>query len=141
MTRVLHEHIVVSSRHSAVKFAEHKLKSVLDRINITASQEHNLLVAASEAVSNAVVHGNKNDPKKKVLLDVNYDEREITVEVQDEGRGFNPTNVPDPLLPENLMKPSGRGIHIMKSLMDKVKFEFTPKGTRTIMKLKLGKTK
>lgn len=135
--RKVREHLVISSRHSSVTAAEKKLKSILDKLNLASSQEHNLLVAASEAVNNAVVHGNKNRPGKKVFLDIDYSGRNITLEVQDEGGGFNPVDVPDPLLPENLLKPSGRGIHIMKSLMDSVKFDFTPKGTKIIMKLKL----
>jgi serine/threonine-protein kinase RsbW len=135
--RKVHEHIVISSKHSSVTAAEKKLKAILDKLGLASSQEHNLLVAASEAVNNAVVHGNKNLPSKKVSIDIDYSGRNITVEVQDEGGGFDPVNVPDPLLPENLLKPSGRGIHIMKSLMDSVDFDFTPKGTKIIMKLKL----
>lgn len=75
------------------------------------------------------------------MLDVDCSDDEITVAVEDEGRGFNPEELPDPLLPENLLKPSGRGIHIMKSLMDSVSFEFTRQGTKAIMKLKVGKNK
>lgn len=70
----LHKHIVISSGDSSIISAEHKLKSILDKLDLAGSQEHNLLVAASEAVNNAVVHGNKNDPRKKVLLDVDYDD-------------------------------------------------------------------
>ncbi|HQT92945.1 MAG TPA: ATP-binding protein, partial [Candidatus Kryptobacter bacterium] len=58
--------------------------------------------------------------------------------VEDEGGGFNPDSIPDPLLPENLLKPSGRGIHIIRSLMDQVDFEFTSRGTKVIMRLKIG---
>ncbi len=135
--RKVREHIVINSNHSSITAAEKKLKSILDKLNLASSQEHNLLVAASEAVHNAVVHGNKSRPDKKVYLDVDYSGHDITLEVQDEGGGFNPVDVPDPLLPENLLKPSGRGIHIMKSLMDTVNFDFTPKGTKTILTLKL----
>lgn len=137
----LHKHIVISSGDSSIISAEHKLKSILDKLDLAGSQEHNLLVAASEAVNNAVVHGNKNDPRKKVLLDVDYDDHNITLEVQDEGGGFNPKDLPDPLLPENLLKPNGRGIHIMKSLMDSVSFDFTSKGTKIILQMKVGKNK
>ena len=139
--RKVHEHIVISSTHSSITAAEKKLKSILDNLNLPGSQEHNLLVAASEAMNNAVVHGNKSRPGTKVFLDVDYSGRNITLEVQDEGGGFNPVDVPDPLLPENLLKPSGRGIHIMKSLMDSVNFDFTPKGTKIIMKMKLKRNK
>ena len=137
----LHEHTIINGKNTVVKEAEKKLKTIFEKIHLSESEEHNLLVAASEAVNNAVLHGNKGDPSKKVMLDVDYIDDEIIVAVEDEGRGFNLENLPDPLLPENLLKPSGRGIHIMKSLMDSVAFEFTPKGTKAIMKLKVGKNK
>jgi len=139
--RKVHEHIIINSKHSSITTAEKKLKSILDKLHLASSQEHNLLVAASEAVNNAMVHGNKNRPGKKVFLDIDCSGRNITLEVQDEGNGFNPADVPNPLLPANLLKPTGRGIHIMKSLMDSVKFDFTPKGTKTILKLKINDTK
>ncbi len=137
----LHEHIVLDDRKTAFKEVEGKLEGIFSELHLSESDKHNLLVSASEAVNNAMVHGNKNDPAKKVMLDVDYRNKEITLVVGDEGDGFSPKNLPDPLLPENLLKPSGRGIHIMKSLMDSVVFEFTRHGTRTVMKLKVGDTK
>ena len=136
----MHEHIVVKSDSNALKEAEGKLKALLERLNLSDSDEHNLLVATSEAVNNAISHGNRNDPSKNVTLDVHYTEDEVLVTVEDEGGGFNPESVPDPLAPENLLKPSGRGIHIMKSLMNKVDFTFTRSGTRITMRLKIAKT-
>ncbi|MCL5020491.1 MAG: ATP-binding protein [Bacteroidetes bacterium] len=133
----LHKHIVVKSRSNALKEAEGKLKAIFDRLGISESEEHNLLVATSEAVNNAISHGNKNDPEKNVTLDVDYEGCEIVITVEDEGGGFNPEDLPDPLAPENLLKPSGRGIHIMKSLMDRVDFTFTRRGTKTTMRLKI----
>lgn len=137
----LHEHIVINGENAVVKEAEKRLKTILEKLRLSESEEHNLLVAASEAVNNAVFHGNKNDPAKKVTLDVDCSNDEITLAVEDEGGGFDPENLPDPLSPENLLKPSGRGIHIMKSLMDSVTFEFTPHGTRAVMKLKVSAKK
>ncbi|MCL5268849.1 MAG: ATP-binding protein [Bacteroidetes bacterium] len=133
----MHKHIIIKTRNDTIKEAETKLKAILVGIDISETEEHNLLVSASEAVNNAVTHGNKNDPAKNVILNLDYADDEITLSIEDEGGGFNPEGLPDPLLPENLLKPSGRGIHIMKSLMDSVRFEFTRRGTRTVMKLKL----
>jgi serine/threonine-protein kinase RsbW len=138
MTEV-HKHIIVKSQTSSLREAEGRLKEILERLNLSESEEHNLLVAASEAVNNAITHGNKSDPLKNVGMDVDYNgDKEIVIAVEDEGGGFNPDNLPDPLLPENLLKPSGRGIHIMKSLMDAVDFQFTKHGTRITMRLKIG---
>ncbi len=128
----LHKQIIIKTRNNAIKEAESKLKALLVGINISGTDKHNFLVSASEAVNNAVNHGNKN-----VILSLDCTDDEITLSVEDEGGGFNPEGLPDPLLPENLLKPSGRGIHIMKSLMDSVQFEFTPHGTKTVLKLRL----
>ncbi len=134
----MHKHIIMKSKSTTLKEAEGKLKAILDRLKVSESEKHNLLVAASEAVNNAISHGNKNDPAKNVTLDVEYRDSVIVISVEDEGGGFNPDSIPDPLLPENLLKPSGRGIHIIRSLMDKVDFKFTPHGTKIIMRLKIG---
>ena len=134
----LHKHIVIKTRKDTIKQAESKLKAALRDVVISDTELHNVLVSASEAVNNAVNHGNRNDSMKNVTVDVDYKDDELTVGVEDEGGGFNPENVPDPLLPENLLKPSGRGIHIIKSLMDTVRFEFGPHGTRIVMTMKVG---
>ena len=136
----LHEHIVIKSGSDALKESEQRLRAVFGGLKLSDSQEHNLLVAVSEAVNNAVSHGNKNDPEKKVTLDLDYKDGEIVVTVEDEGGGFNPDKLPDPLAPENLLKPSGRGIHIMRSLMDKVDFAFTRQGTKTTLRMKVEAT-
>jgi serine/threonine-protein kinase RsbW len=133
----LHKQIIIKTQNNTIKEAESKLKALLKGINISGTEKHNFLVSASEAVNNAVNHGNKNDPTKSVTLNLDYTDDEITLSVEDEGGGFNPEGLPDPLLPENLLKPSGRGIHIMKSLMDSVQFEFTSHGTKTLLKLRL----
>jgi serine/threonine-protein kinase RsbW len=137
----LHERIIIGCNHSSIRGAEQELKAILKRLHLGSSHEHDILVAASEAINNAVTHGNKNDPTKQVSLDIDYRNHHVTLEVQDEGSGFDLQTLPDPLLPENLLKPSGRGIHIMKSLMDSVDFDFTPNGTRVIMESKTGKNR
>ena len=136
----LHKHIVLKSRNTALREAERKLKAILDTLKLSESDEHNLLVSASEAVNNAITHGNRNYPEKNVTLDIrSTEDSEIIISVEDEGRGFNPDSLPNPLLPENLLKPSGRGIHIIKSLMDGVDFQFTDRGTKITMRLTIGK--
>ena len=83
----------------------------------------NILVSITEAVNNAIRHGNKLDPDKKVDFSFESTEKEITFKIQDKGVGFDPDSIPDPTLPENIAKPDGRGIFIMKNLSDEVKFE------------------
>lgn len=91
--------------------------------------KHRLLVAATEAATNAMRHGNRFDPTKEIALELDSDGRFVSVTVEDEGEGFSPELLPDPLDDENLMKPSGRGVYLMNLLADAVNFE---KGGRRV---------
>jgi len=82
-----------------------------------------LLLCASEAVTNAMLHGNKMNPDKKVTITANADDNEITFTVLDEGDGFNPDDIPNPLAEENLLKPSGRGVFLMNTYCDEVIYQ------------------
>jgi serine/threonine-protein kinase RsbW len=98
---------------------------------------YRLLVASTEAVNNAIVHGNKSDPGKKVIIRCRVDKKTITIYVADEGKGFDSENLQDPREEKNLMKESGRGIFLMRSLMDQVKFKHLKSGSVVEMKVKL----
>jgi len=82
----------------------------------------NFRVGLTEALSNAMLYGNKADPQKKVQVEVSFEGGHIRVQVTDEGLGFDPSVVPDPTTPENLTRTGGRGIFLMRSLMDEVRF-------------------
>jgi serine/threonine-protein kinase RsbW len=90
---------------------------------------YRLLVAGTEAINNGILHGNKSDPTKSVFASCSVDSRTLVFRVRDQGRGFKPEEVPDPLEEKNLLKTSGRGIFLMRSLMDKVAFTVTTEGT------------
>jgi len=98
---------------------------------------NNLALSFSEAASNSIVHGNKLDKNKKVKITVHVDEKSMIVTIKDEGKGFNIKAVPDPTRPENILKDSGRGIHIMRSFLDDLRYNFTPTGTETILEISL----
>ncbi len=98
---------------------------------------NNLSLAVAEAISNSMKHGNKNDKSKKVSITIEADDVKMVVTLKDEGDGFNPQDIPDPTKPENILKDSGRGIHIMRSLLDDLRFNFTPDGTEIILEIKL----
>ncbi|MGB1102921.1 MAG: ATP-binding protein [Crocinitomicaceae bacterium] len=83
----------------------------------------NILIAVTEAVNNAIIHGNLNDEDKKVKLEVVKNNDQVVFTIIDEGKGFDFTNLPDPTAPENIEKPDGRGIFLMKNLSDDVSFE------------------
>lgn len=99
---------------------------------------NSLSLSFSEAASNSIVHGNKKDPSKKIIITVKVEPHQFIVIIKDEGNGFNLKSVPDPTQPENILKDSGRGIHIMKSFLDNLEYNFTPEGTETILKIKLN---
>ena len=93
-------------------------------------EKHNdLTLSISEAASNSIKHGNKNDPSKKVLITILADDEKLTIKLKDEGKGFDPQKVPDPTAPENILKDSGRGIFIINSFAKNLQFNFTDTGT------------
>jgi serine/threonine-protein kinase RsbW len=82
----------------------------------------NLRVGLTEALANAMLYGNSRDPRKRVRVDAQVAEGVLTIRVTDEGRGFNPAAVSDPTLPRNRKRAGGRGIFLIKKLMDRVEF-------------------
>jgi len=82
----------------------------------------NFRVGLTEALSNAMLYGNNSDPEKRVRVEVDIKVEEVAVRVTDQGSGFDPTTVPDPTLPDNISKTGGRGIFLMRALMDEVRF-------------------
>ncbi len=86
-------------------------------------------MAVREAMINAVLHGNAYDTAKRVNLSFEQNDQELIVIITDEGKGFVPEEVPDPLAPENLLKQSGRGIFLMRAFMDEVRFRKLNPGT------------
>jgi len=103
-------------------------------------EEHQsgILVAITEAVSNAILHGNKQDPSKKVhlLIERIAELPQLRVVVEDEGEGFDPASIPDPTTAERLLSESGRGIFLMRAFADEVTYQ---KGGRCVeLKFQLG---
>ncbi len=96
-----------------------------------------LLLAVTEATTNAIIHGNKNNKLKMVRIYVFVDGTNMTIKIKDEGKGFDPSIVPDPTDPENLLKDSGRGLYLMRVYMDGLTYNQTPEGTETILSLKI----
>ncbi len=95
-----------------------------------------LLLAVTEATTNAIIHGNKNNKLKMVRISVFVEGKDISIVIKDEGKGFDPSIIPDPTDPENLLKDSGRGLYLMRVYMDGLSYNQTPEGTETILKLK-----
>ncbi|MBI5464892.1 MAG: ATP-binding protein [Ignavibacteriales bacterium] len=98
---------------------------------------HRLVVAVTEAVNNAILHGNKQNPAKKVVISSAVTKHLLIIRIADEGEGFNPDVLENPLEEKNLLKEHGRGVFLMRSLMDEVKFKKRKAGQTVEMKLRL----
>ena len=92
-------------------------------------ERYKITLAVREAAVNAVLHGNAYDPAKKVTLAFDQGDKDLTIVVRDQGKGLDVDSIPDPLAPENLLKQSGRGIFLMRSLMDEVQIKASERGT------------
>lgn len=121
-------HLAIGSRFENIELVQLVLKDTLDRLGMDDDNRHWIDVAVREAVANAIKHGNLEDPTKQVQVDLTVEGDTLVIRVQDEGRGFDPTHLEDPLAPENLLKPNGRGIFYMKSFMDDVQYGVRPGG-------------
>lgn len=88
-----------------------------------------LTMAVREAAVNAVLHGNEYDPHKKITASFENNGKTLTISICDEGKGVNPDTLPDPTDPENLLRGTGRGIFLIRSLMDEVHFRQLHPGT------------
>lgn len=109
---------------------------IAEENNLTEDKFNNLALSVAEAASNSIVHGNKSDREKLLQIKVIVDENSFKIIFKDEGTGFNPRAVPDPTKPENILKDNGRGIHIMRTFLDDLTYNFLPHGTETILTLK-----
>ncbi len=116
---------------------EEFITEVANEFYLDEEIKNNLSLSLSEAASNAMVHGNKLDPKKYVDIKITVSDDKIKVVIKDEGNGFDPSSVPDPTAPENLLKDSGRGIHIMKTFLENMRYNFTDSGTEVILEISL----
>ncbi len=106
-------------------------------INLTDDQLSNVLLAVTEATTNAIIHANKCDQSKMVTINVKVNKTKLVVKVKDEGEGFDPADVPDPTEPENLLNESGRGVYLMRIYMDSLEYNRTPSGMETVLTLNL----
>lgn len=121
-------HLSIGSRFENIELVQVVLKNALLRLSIDEDKRHWIDLAVREAVANAIKHGNEQNPDKKVLVDLAVEGEELVIRVQDEGTGFDPGHVPDPLAPENKTRPNGRGIFYMKSFMDEIHYGSAPGG-------------
>jgi serine/threonine-protein kinase RsbW len=131
------EKLNFNSISSNISIAEKLIDDVCLKYNVDEDNYGNILIAVTEAVNNAINHGNQQDPTKKVFMAVDYlSDRSLKFTITDEGKGFDYALLPDPTDPENIEKISGRGVFLMKNLADSI--EFSNDGKTVEMRFRLG---
>ena len=115
------------------------IQSTLEQIGVGVDESHWLVMSVREAVINAIKHGNQQDCGKRVLVEVDLEGTDYVVRVEDEGGGFDPDSLPDPTAPENLLRPNGRGIFMMRQFTDSIEYSFPAKrGTVVTMRKRIA---
>lgn len=114
--------IEIPSLSENIRMIKSFIDNAKDKFQLNDDIYGNIMIAVTEAVNNAIKHGNRGDAKKNVTLALGVEENLIRFSITDEGPGFDYHHLPDPTAPENLEKPSGRGIFLMKHLADEVEF-------------------
>lgn len=112
----------LKSAYEEVEKVEQLLTKLQDELGFNDEFYARLMLTVSEAATNSIVHGNKLDASKTVELAAYTDGQNLVVETNDQGEGFEPDKIPDPRVEDNLFKPGGRGVFLMKEYADKVKY-------------------
>jgi serine/threonine-protein kinase RsbW len=125
-----------------VRTIEHAVEYVIGHCPCCAEEARrldlNFRVGLTEALSNAMLYGNSRDPSKRVLVEIAFLDECIQARVTDQGNGFDPAAVPDPTTPENLMKPCGRGLFLMRKLLDEVRYNAQGNQVTLVLKRDAG---
>ena len=124
----------IASRYEMLEMVQTILARVAETAGFDEETAHYMSVAVRESVVNAIKHGHKGDEAKRVTVTLTAQPDALEVRVQDQGPGFDPAAVPDPLAQENLLKADGRGIFFMRQFMDEVAYSFPPRGG-TVVKM------
>ncbi len=114
--------ITIKSNPQNIYVVENYLKSVVHEWNIGEDIYPDILISTSEAVNNAIHHGNNDDESKNVKIEMHKNKDHLIISVTDEGKGFDLLAIPNPTCKENIEKCGGRGVYIISALADKVSF-------------------
>jgi serine/threonine-protein kinase RsbW len=128
----LYVDINIGSRFGNIDLVDVVGEALLRFSGLDGESVERLGLAIREAVANGVQHGNCEDPAKRVTVSFVLSQEQVEIQIQDEGEGFDLDSLPDPLDPQNLFKPRGRGILLMNSFMDEVDYKFESSGGTTV---------
>lgn len=123
--------ISIPSLIENIKIIESFIDNAREKFEINDDIYGNIMISVTECISNAIIHGNQGNKQKLVHLELKAEEDQLQFIIEDEGEGFEIETLPDPTAPENIAKPGGRGIFLIKNLTDEVKFE--EGGKRTVL--------
>lgn len=123
--------ISIPSLIENIKIIESFIDNARENFDINDDIYGNIMISVTECISNAIIHGNQHDKNKLVHLELFMEDELLRFVIEDEGPGFDITELKDPTEPENIQKPGGRGIFLIKHLSDEVKFE--EEGRKTIL--------
>lgn len=119
----------LNSSMESVSEVEAAADQLAAEAGLDEDQRFHIGMAVREAAINAVLHGNEYDPARQIAVSMENTGKELVIVIADQGHGFNPDSVPDPLAAENLLRGTGRGIFLIRSLMDEVHFRQLHPGT------------
>jgi serine/threonine-protein kinase RsbW len=126
----------IASRFEMLDMVQTVLAHLAGMLQFEDDATHYMSVAVRESVVNAIKHGNQLDENKRVAVVFTIHPSALEVKVQDQGTGFDPAAVPDPVAEENLLKAYGRGIFFMRSFMDEVSYSFPARGGTVVRMVK-----
>lgn len=122
---------VIPSTYESGQAVVERIVSSVERAGLSGRDLFGVRLALDEAVTNAIKHGNRESPSKSVRIDFRVNPTAIRIEIEDQGEGFRPEQVPDPTTAENLERPNGRGLMLMREFMSRI--QYSEKGNRVIL--------
>lgn len=137
MAKTEFKNLIIPSSFENIQKVEPYLKELQQQVSFSDDDFDRIMLALSEATTNAIVHGNKEDTKKDVVISSFLEDNTLFISVKDEGEGFEPADLPDPLKEENLLNEGGRGVYLIEQYADNV--TYSEKGTRLDMKFELDR--
>jgi serine/threonine-protein kinase RsbW len=124
----------IESQIGNMRIVEKAIDDISTELGISEDNYGKIMVSTMEAVNNAIIHGNKSDIRKFVVIRIKGGRHVLKISIEDEGTGFRPKEIPDPTKPENIENISGRGVFLMSKLADSI--EFNEKGNKVTMSFK-----
>lgn len=135
MVNSSYKEITLDSTFDEVERLEDYVNELQEWADFDDDNYARIMLTLSEAATNAILHGNKENPEKKVIIRSELTDGTLSITVKDEGAGFDPSNIPDPLKEENLLNVGGRGVYLIKEYADDL--QFYENGTKLKMLFKL----